>query len=141
MDIETGEIYCLLPLAERVEPAWEKVDVFDTRDWEQKELDRQARFGPVESPRGFLDSIRIGRWDSAEIGLIRFLLDQWISCGKVEALEVKDVPPESNTLAEWFKDNVTNEIFGLIHNRERDEFHWEKYWRVGVDPDPTGTPN
>jgi hypothetical protein len=74
LDVESGEIYSLLPMSERVDPIWERVDVFDTRDWKQKQLEWQARLGEIERAPGYLAPIRVGRKDTADLYFIRDVL-------------------------------------------------------------------
>jgi hypothetical protein len=125
LDVESGEIYALLPSSERVAPIWEKVDVYDTRDRKQLEVDWRAQRGEVERPPGYLAQITKGRQDSALLQYLRHALETWIKAGKVEAIQVSEHPPKPGTTEEWYRDNTTEEIYGLILD-ERGEFRWEK---------------
>jgi hypothetical protein len=131
MDVERGEIYSLLPSSERVAPIWAKVDVYDTRDRKQQAADWRAQRGEVERPRGYLAQIAKGRQDSALLQYLRYALETWIKAGTVEAVEASEHPPKPGTTEEWYRDNTTGEIYGLILD-ERGEFRWEKAPSVNV---------
>ena len=125
LDVETGDIFSLTPPAERVSPVWEKVDAFDKRDWKQKQEDWQRQMGEVVRPEGYLAAIRTGRKDSAELSYIRDVLPRYIAAGKVEMVD-RGPSPSPELRIEWYRDNSTGEIFGLIHDAERDEYRWER---------------
>ncbi len=125
LDTETGDIYSLTPREERAEPMWEKVDVFDTRDWQQKQRDWQVQLGEVDRGVGYLAPIRTGRKDSAELYFLRDVLQRYIAQGQVEAIKLKENPLEAGTHAEWYKDKTTGEIYGLIYDPKKNEYHWE----------------
>jgi hypothetical protein len=126
LDVEAGDIYCLVPAGERGNPVWEKVDVFDRRNANQKEKAWRARMGEVEREPGYLAQIPRGRQDSATLQFLRFILEKTQRDGDVERVERVDYSLKPGTSAEWFKDNTTGEIFGLLHDIDRDEYRWER---------------
>lgn len=126
LDVEAGDIYCLLLAGERVTPVWEKVDVFDRRNADQKEKAWRARMGEVVQEPGCLAQIPRGRQDSATLQFIRDLLEKTQRDGAVERVERVDHSLKPGTRAEWFKDNTTGEIFRLLHDADRDEYRWER---------------
>ncbi|MGH9511590.1 MAG: hypothetical protein ACRD2U_05590 [Terriglobales bacterium] len=123
LDVESGEVYSLTPSAERVSPVWEKVDVYDRRDWRQKQKDWQIQMGEVERAPGYLAPIGTGRKDTADLCFIRDVLPRYIAAGKVEAVEIKDSSPIAGNHCEWYKDKTTGEIFGLVRD-ENGEYRW-----------------
>jgi hypothetical protein len=72
LDVEAGDIYCLVPAGERCNPVWEKVDVFDRRNANQKEKAWRARLGEIEREPGYLAQIPRGRQDSATLQFLHF---------------------------------------------------------------------
>ena len=135
LDVETGEIYSLTPSAERVSPVWEKVDVFDTRDWKQQQKDWQTQLGEVERAAGYLAPIRTGRKDTADLFYLRDVLQEYIAAGKIEQVMTGMPAPQPGTRAEWFRDNTTGDVCGLIHDTEKNEYRWEKAPPKSLDLD------
>jgi hypothetical protein len=126
LDVEAREIWSYTAASERSAPCWEKVDVFETRSAMQQQRDWQAQLGAVERAPGYLAPIGAGRKDTADLYFIRHALPRYIAAGKVEAVEIAGFLPKPGTHAEWYKDNTTGEIYGLVHDSERDEYRWEK---------------
>jgi hypothetical protein len=126
LDVEAGDIYCLLLEEEKARPVWEKVDVFDRRNAKQREKDWRAKVGEVEREPGYLAQIPRGRQDNATLQFIRFLLEKTLEDGAVERVQRTDLSLKPGTRAEWFKDNTTGEIFRLVHDADRDEYRWER---------------
>ncbi|MGC2197178.1 MAG: hypothetical protein WA628_21050 [Terriglobales bacterium] len=113
LDVETGDIYCLLVEDEKVSPVWEKVDVFDRRHAKEKEKDWRARMGEVPREPGYLAQIPRGRQDNATLQFIHFVLEKTLQDGTVERIDHTEPLLKPGTRAEWFKDNATGEIFGF----------------------------
>jgi hypothetical protein len=92
----------------------------------QQQRDWQAQLGEVERVPDYLTPIRTGRKDTAEVNFIRYSLRGYLASGKVQVVEVNEDSQERGTHGEWYRDNTTGEVYGLIHDTERGEYRWEK---------------
>jgi len=126
LDVEAGDIYCLLLEGEKVRPAWEKVDAYDQRNAKQKERAWRARMGEVVLEPGCLAQIPRGRQDSASLQFVRAVLEKTLRDGDVERIERTDLSLARGASAEWFRDCSTGELFRLLHDADRDEYRWER---------------
>ena len=126
LDVQAGDIYCLVLAEEKVTPVWEKVDVFDRRTASQKERAWRARLGEIEREPGYLAQIPRGRQDTASLQYVLAVLENTLRNGEVERIERTDPLLKPGTSAQWFRDRSTNEIFRLLHDADRNEYRWER---------------
>lgn len=130
MDVETGEIYSYVLLAERIPPEWRKVDLSDVSSDVKREslgeyLDRQA--GP--SPKG-LQALPAGRFTYAEAEIFRAFLPGLVSAGLAKRIEAPEPPTAADNEDEWFVDISTGEIYRLTNDKRVGEVRWDRVPRA-----------
>src|SRR5215469_369231 len=126
LDVETGEIYSYVPLAERIMPEWQKVDLSEVSGDVKREslgeyLDKQA--GP--SPEG-LRALPTGRFTYAEAEIFRALLPGLISAGLAKRIEPPEPPLAADDEDEWFADTGSGEIYRLTNDKWKGEVRWNR---------------